>query len=142
MAATETNKRFDSRAGRRPGAADSSVRGISPPRQQLITINQRLIYLSKRLGLQARLFLSAAWETQSTSETQNFFTALRVPLCENRIVYCAGRIRRFSRGKDAAGQQEAQHFTAGTRRQTARRQHACRDAKETFGLVLYLKCSQ
>lgn len=44
---TETNKRFDSRAGRRPGAANSSARGISPTREQLITINQRLIYLSK-----------------------------------------------------------------------------------------------
>lgn len=75
---TETNKRFDSRAGRRPGAANSSARGISPTREQLITINHQLIYLSKRLGLRARLFLSAAWETQSTSETQNF---LRPRVC-------------------------------------------------------------
>lgn len=118
---TETNKRFDSRAGRRPGAADSSARGISPTREQFITINQRLIYLSKRLGLRARLFLSASLGNSINFRDAELFTASRVPLCENRIVYCAGRIRRFSRGKDAAGRQEVRHFTAGTRRQTVRR---------------------
>lgn len=63
-----------------------------------------MIYLSKRLGLRPRPFPAAAWETQSTSETPDCFfppllTASRVPLCENRIVYCADRIQRFSREK-------------------------------------------
>lgn len=74
---------------------------------------------------------------QSTPRVQTF-TVLRVLVCENRIVYCAGRIRCFP-GKRRS--QEVQHFIGKHKADsvqtlvtlTARMQEV-----KTFGLIRYL----
>lgn len=67
------------------------------------------------------------------------FTVLRVLVCENRIVYCAGRIRRFSREKTQPGSaalHRREHRADSVQTlvtPTTRMQEV-----KTFGLILYL----
>lgn len=139
--------------GRRPGVGKGGG-GISATKEQLIMIHQRLIYLSKRARALAASVSLGSLGTNSINfrDAQLFCVFLRPRVCPcvrtALFIVQAGYGVLFSREKDAEGRQEVRHFTAGKRRQTAFRRSWCRrhasrkSEKKTFGLVLYLKCSQ